>query len=76
MKADGWLPARGWLSLALGGGREALAECFVTRRFGDAANIVLIEELLEGEEVSLLSIVSGSQILPLAPAQDYKRLSR
>jgi phosphoribosylamine---glycine ligase len=34
---------------------------------------VLIEEFLEGEEVSLLSIVSGRQILPLAPAQDYKR---
>jgi len=29
---------------------------------------------LEGEELSLLSIVSGDQILPLAPAQDYKRI--
>ena len=38
-----------------------------------AADTVLIEEFLEGEEVSLLSIVSGQQILPLAPAQDYKR---
>jgi phosphoribosylamine--glycine ligase len=51
----------------------ALAECFLERRFGDAADTVLIEEYLEGEEVSLLSIVSGDQILPLAPAQDYKR---
>jgi phosphoribosylamine--glycine ligase len=52
----------------------ALAECFLERRFGDAANLVLLEEYLEGEEVSLLSIVSGDQILPLAPAQDYKRI--
>ncbi len=34
---------------------------------------MLIEEYLEGEEVSLLALVSGSQVLPLAPAQDYKR---
>jgi phosphoribosylamine--glycine ligase len=33
----------------------------------------LIEELLEGEEVSLLAITDGSEILPLAPAQDFKR---
>jgi phosphoribosylamine--glycine ligase len=51
----------------------ALDECFVARRFGGAADTVLIEEYLEGEEVSLLSIVSGEQVLPLAAAQDYKR---
>jgi phosphoribosylamine--glycine ligase len=51
----------------------ALAECFVERRFGDAARAVLVEEFLEGEEVSLLAIVSRRHILPLAPAQDYKR---
>jgi phosphoribosylamine--glycine ligase len=33
----------------------------------------LIEELLEGEEISLLAITDGSEILPLAPAQDFKR---
>jgi len=33
----------------------------------------LIEELLEGEEVSLLAITDGGEILPLAPAQDFKR---
>jgi phosphoribosylamine--glycine ligase len=33
----------------------------------------LIEELLEGEEVSLLAITDGREILPLAPAQDFKR---
>jgi len=33
----------------------------------------LIEELLEGEEISLLAITDGRTILPLAPAQDFKR---
>ncbi len=33
----------------------------------------VIEELLEGEEVSLLAVTDGARILPLAPAQDFKR---
>ncbi len=53
---------------------EALDEIFRQRRFGPAGDRVLIEEVLEGEELSLLAIVSGEQILPLAPAQDYKRI--
>ena len=35
---------------------------------------VVIEELLEGEEVSLFALSDGSDALPLAPAQDFKRL--
>src|SRR5205814_3242978 len=35
---------------------------------------VLIEELLEGEEVSLFVLTDGYEAVPLAPAQDFKRL--
>ena len=35
---------------------------------------LLIEELLEGEELSLLAICDGQSAIPLAPAQDFKRL--
>jgi len=35
---------------------------------------LVIEELLEGEELSLLAMVDGDRILPLAPAQDFKRV--
>ena len=74
VKADGLAAGKGVIvSHGLAEAEAALAECFLERRFGSAADRVLIEEFLEGEEVSLLSIVSGSQILPLAPAQDYKR---
>ncbi len=74
VKADGLAAGKGVIvATDLDQAEAALAECFVERRFGDAANTVLIEEFLEGEEVSLLSLVSGEQILPLAPAQDYKR---
>jgi phosphoribosylamine--glycine ligase len=74
VKADGLAAGKGVIvAETLVEAEAALAECFVERRFGDAASLVLIEEFLQGEEVSLLSIVSGDQILPLAPAQDYKR---
>ena len=39
--------------------------------FGGA---LVIEELLEGEEVSLFALSDGARALPLAPAQDYKRI--
>jgi phosphoribosylamine--glycine ligase len=35
---------------------------------------VIVEELLEGEEVSLFALSDGQRVLPLAPAQDFKRL--
>lgn len=42
--------------------------------FGDAGATVLIEEFLEGLEVSLLALTDGATILPLLPACDYKRI--
>jgi phosphoribosylamine--glycine ligase len=53
---------------------EALKKCFVDRAFGAAGAKVLIEEFLEGQEVSILTFVDGEDILPMAPAQDYKRI--
>ena len=74
IKADGLAAGKGVVvALSQEEAQSALAECFLERRFGDAGSTVLVEEFLEGEELSLLSIVSGEQILPLAPAQDYKR---
>jgi phosphoribosylamine--glycine ligase len=35
---------------------------------------VIVEELLEGEEVSLFALCDGQRVVPLAPAQDFKRL--
>jgi phosphoribosylamine---glycine ligase len=53
---------------------EALKACFVDRSFGEAGDKVLVEEFLEGQEVSILCFVDGEDILPMAPAQDYKRV--
>lgn len=52
--------------------RVALHDMLVERRFGDHA--VLVEEFLEGDEVSLLALCDGERAVALAPARDYKRI--
>lgn len=44
------------------------------RVFGNAGREILIEEFMEGEEMSLFAITDGNQALPLLAAQDHKRL--
>ncbi len=44
------------------------------RAFGDAGRRVVIEEGLRGPEVSLLCLADGRTVVPLASAQDYKRV--
>jgi len=44
------------------------------RVFGDAGSEVLIEEFMEGEELSLFAITDGEFAVPMLPAQDHKRL--
>lgn len=52
----------------------ALERIMVKKEFGDAGSKVVVEERLEGREVSVLAIVDGSSILILPPCQDHKRL--
>ena len=52
--------------------RAAIDVFFTERRFGDTP--VVLEEFLEGEELSLLALCDGENVVPLAPAQDYKRI--
>jgi phosphoribosylamine---glycine ligase len=52
--------------------RAALEDLLVERRFGTER--VLVEEHLDGEELSLLALCDGRTAVPLASAQDYKRI--
>jgi phosphoribosylamine---glycine ligase len=73
LKADGLAGGKGVIICATEAeAREALDLFFVERRFGDTE--VILEEHLDGEELSLLALCDGENVLPLAPAQDYKRI--
>ncbi|HEY4687643.1 MAG TPA: phosphoribosylamine--glycine ligase [Candidatus Subteraquimicrobiales bacterium] len=53
---------------------KALEDCFVHGKFGKGGQKVLIEEYLHGDELSVLCLTDGETVLPMAPAQDYKRV--
>ena len=52
--------------------REAVEVFFGERRFGQTT--VVLEEFLEGEELSLFALCDGVRAIPMTPAQDYKRI--
>jgi phosphoribosylamine--glycine ligase len=75
LKADGLASGKGVLIV-----RDdhellfALSQLFDDRRFAAAADRVVVERFVEGEEVSFLVLSDGDRILPLATARDHKRL--
>lgn len=75
LKADGLAAGKGVVVATDAAELEAgLAAMFDERRFGAAADVVVVEEFLSGEEVSLIALVDGKRLLPFATARDYKRL--
>ena len=72
VKADGLAAGKGVIVASTT--EEALAgvhECFTA--FGDAGSVVVVEEMLEGPECSLLALTDGKTVVPLATSQDHKR---
>jgi len=53
---------------------RAIDDMLVGHAFGVSGSEVLVEEFMEGEELSVLAITDGENVLPLVPAQDHKRL--
>ncbi len=73
LKADGLAAGKGVIVCAgEEEARDAVEVFFGERRFGETT--VVLEEFLEGEELSLLALCDGENVVPLAPAQDYKRI--
>ena len=54
--------------------QDALKEIMLDKAFGSAGDDIVIEEFLEGEELSILSFSDGYTIRSLPPAQDHKRI--
>lgn len=73
VKADGLAAGKGVTVAMTDGEALAAAEEALGGRFGDAGDLVVIEEYLEGPECSLLAFTDGETVLAMMPAQDHKR---
>ena len=73
VKADGLAAGKGvTVAHTREEAKEALRASMVEKRFGEAGTRVVIEEYLEGEELSLMAFVDGQTVVPMLPAQDHK----
>ena len=74
IKADGLAAGKGViLPKSRDEAEAALRDMMLDGRFGHAGHSVVIEELLEGDEISILTFSDGSAFKSLPPGQDHKR---
>lgn len=74
VKADGLAAGKGVrICDELTEAREAVDDALVRGNFGEAGTRLVIEEHLEGPERSVFGVCDGTDVVVLAPAQDYKR---
>ncbi|MFA6356179.1 MAG: phosphoribosylamine--glycine ligase [Candidatus Omnitrophota bacterium] len=75
VKADGLAAGKGVVVCSSKDAGVSAVESMMDRRdFRDAGSRILVEECLEGEEASILVITDGKDCVPLASAQDHKRI--
>lgn len=75
VKADGLAAGKGVIICRTKDeAKEAVRLIMQEKAFGSAGNKIIIEEFLEGEEASFLAITDGTNVVPLAPAQDHKAI--
>ena len=75
VKADGLAAGKGVIvAMSLQEAESAVRDMLSGNAFGDAGARVVIEEFLDGEEASFISMVDGVHALPMATSQDHKRV--
>lgn len=75
VKADGLAAGKGVIIAETEDQATAAIDDMLTGgAFGDAGAEVVVEEFLDGEEASFFALVDGENVLPLASAQDHKRV--
>jgi phosphoribosylamine---glycine ligase len=73
VKADGLAAGKGVIiAHSIDEAEKALKEIMLDKEFGAAGNKVVIEEFLQGQEMSILSFVDGTTVRPMIPSQDHK----
>ncbi|MBN8261490.1 MAG: phosphoribosylamine--glycine ligase [Xanthomonadales bacterium] len=75
VKADGLAAGKGVIvAMTVAEAEAAVRDMLSGNAFGDAGARVVIEEFLDGEEASFISMVDGRTALPMATSQDHKRV--
>ncbi|HAR63358.1 MAG: phosphoribosylamine--glycine ligase [Candidatus Margulisiibacteriota bacterium] len=75
VKADGAAAGKGvTVAMTVEEALDAVNKMMEEKIFGEAGNNIVIEEFLQGEETSILAFCDGITILPMASAQDHKRI--
>jgi phosphoribosylamine--glycine ligase len=75
VKADGLAAGKGVIvAMTLAEAEDAVRDMLAGNAFGAAGARVVVEEFLDGEEASFISMVDGTHALPMATSQDHKRV--
>ena len=75
VKASGIAAGKGVIvAMSIAEADAAIESMLDAKVFGDAGAEVLVEEFMEGEEVSLFALTDGQNVLPMLGAQDHKRI--
>lgn len=75
VKADGLAAGKGVIiCMTREEGDKAIEDMLSDHAFGDASATIVIEEYMEGPEVSVLAFADGKHVLPMVSAQDHKRI--
>lgn len=74
IKADGLAKGKGVIiAMDRDSAISAIKEIMQDKKFGDSGNEIVVEEFLEGPEVSVLSFTDGNTIVPMISSMDHKR---
>ena len=74
IKADGLAAGKGVvIAFSQDEAQTALSDMMVSRTFGTAGDRIIVEEYLEGKEISVLAFTDGKTVVPMQSACDYKR---
>jgi phosphoribosylamine--glycine ligase len=75
IKADGLAAGKGTVIVNnKDEARARIEEIMVERVFGEAGSRLLIEEFMEGEEVTVMALTDGERVIPMLSSQDHKRI--
>ncbi|MGH7255385.1 MAG: phosphoribosylamine--glycine ligase, partial [Nitrospirales bacterium] len=75
IKADGLAQGKGVvIAPTREEARRTVTDMLEGQAFGEAGSRVLIEQCLEGEELTLMAFTDGKTVVPMLPAQDHKRI--